>query len=40
MAMSFAVAATKIPGVIIKDAQCVNKTYPNFFDDLEKLRQQ
>lgn len=38
MAMSFAVAGTKIEGVLIKDAQCVNKTYPGFFNDLEKLR--
>jgi 3-phosphoshikimate 1-carboxyvinyltransferase len=38
MAMSFAIAGTKIAGVTIKDAQCVNKTYPNFFTDLEKLR--
>ena len=37
MAMSFAVAATKVRGVVIKDAQCVNKTYPEFFDDLRKL---
>lgn len=37
MAMSFALAGTKEPGVTIKDAQCVNKTYPNYFDDLEKL---
>jgi 3-phosphoshikimate 1-carboxyvinyltransferase len=38
MAMSFAVAGTKIDGVVIKDAECVNKTYPGFFKDLEKLR--
>ena len=37
MAMSFAVAGTRIPGVKIQDAQCVNKTYPDFFKDLEKL---
>lgn len=37
MAMSFAVAGTKIAGVTIQDAQCVNKTYPGFFKDLEKL---
>jgi len=37
MAMSFAVAGTRQPGVTIKDAGCVNKTYPNFFDDLRKL---
>jgi len=35
MAMSFALAATKVHGVVIKDAQCVNKTYPQFFDDLK-----
>ncbi len=39
MAMSFAVAATKSAGIIIKDSQCVNKTYPNFFDDLRKVLQ-
>ncbi len=38
MAMSFAVAATRIDGVKIKDAECVNKTYPDFFADLERLR--
>jgi 3-phosphoshikimate 1-carboxyvinyltransferase len=38
MAMSFALAGTKAPGVIILDPSCVNKTYPTYFDDLEKLR--
>jgi 3-phosphoshikimate 1-carboxyvinyltransferase len=37
MAMSFALAATKSPGIIIKDAECVNKTYPGFFDDFRKM---
>jgi 3-phosphoshikimate 1-carboxyvinyltransferase len=37
MAMSFAVAGTAIDGVVINDPQCVNKTYPNFFDDLAKV---
>jgi 3-phosphoshikimate 1-carboxyvinyltransferase len=37
MAMSFALAATKAPGVTIKDAQCVNKTYPNYFSDLRRV---
>jgi 3-phosphoshikimate 1-carboxyvinyltransferase len=37
MAMSFALAGTRSPGVTIKDAECVNKTYPNFFDDLRKV---
>jgi 3-phosphoshikimate 1-carboxyvinyltransferase len=40
MAMSFAVAGTRASGVTIKDSQCVNKTYPNFFDDLTKLTAQ
>lgn len=34
MAMAFAVAATKIPGVTIDDAQCVKKSYPDFFAHL------
>ena len=38
MAMSFAVAATRAAGVEILDPTCVNKTYPGFFDDLERLR--
>jgi 3-phosphoshikimate 1-carboxyvinyltransferase len=37
MAMSFALAATRIHGVTIKDAHCVNKTYPQFFDDLKTV---
>ena len=37
MAMSFAIAGTKIAGVVIKDAQCVNKTYPNYFVDLQNV---
>ena len=38
MAMAFSVAGTKFNGVTIKDSHCVNKTYPTFFEDLEKLR--
>lgn len=34
MAMSFAVAGTRSVGVTIKNAECVNKTYPKFFEDL------
>src|SRR5205823_11238463 len=37
MAMSFALAGTKVHGVVIKDAECVNKTYPQFFDDLRRV---
>lgn len=34
MAMSFALAGLKIPGVVIQDPGCVAKTYPNYWDDL------
>jgi 3-phosphoshikimate 1-carboxyvinyltransferase len=37
MAMSFAVAGTRAAGVRIRDAECVNKTYPEFFRDLRNL---
>jgi 3-phosphoshikimate 1-carboxyvinyltransferase len=37
MAMSFAIAGTRVPGILIKDAECVNKTYPDFFTDLVKI---
>jgi 3-phosphoshikimate 1-carboxyvinyltransferase len=37
MAMSFAIAGTKADGVTIRNIECVNKTYPTFFEDLRKL---
>jgi 3-phosphoshikimate 1-carboxyvinyltransferase len=37
MAMSFALAGTRAAGVVIRDAQCVNKTYPEFFADLAAM---
>ncbi len=37
MAMSFALAGTRIEGVTIQDVECVNKTYPDYFRDLAKL---
>ena len=37
MAMSFALAGTRATGVTIKDAECVNKTYPQYFQDLERV---
>jgi 3-phosphoshikimate 1-carboxyvinyltransferase len=39
MAMSFAIAGLKIPGVIIRDPQCTQKTYPHFFRDLKRAVQ-
>jgi 3-phosphoshikimate 1-carboxyvinyltransferase len=38
MAMAFAVVGTRAPGVTIRGAECVSKTYPRFFEDLESLR--
>ncbi len=38
MAMAFALAGLRIPGVDIVDPGCVAKTYPGFWDDLEALR--
>jgi 3-phosphoshikimate 1-carboxyvinyltransferase len=35
MAMSFAVAAARSPGVVIRDPECVSKSYPFFFETLE-----
>ena len=32
MAMSFAMAGLRTPGVVINDPQCVSKTFPDFFD--------
>jgi 3-phosphoshikimate 1-carboxyvinyltransferase len=38
MAMSMALIGLRIPGIVIKNPGCVAKTYPRFFEDLEKLR--
>jgi 3-phosphoshikimate 1-carboxyvinyltransferase len=32
MAMSFAVAGLVLPGIVIKDENCVKKSFPNFWD--------
>jgi 3-phosphoshikimate 1-carboxyvinyltransferase len=37
MAMSMALLGLAVPGIIINKPGCVAKTYPNFFDDLERL---
>jgi 3-phosphoshikimate 1-carboxyvinyltransferase len=37
MAMSFAVLGLRQAGVKIANPGCTAKTYPNFFDDLERL---
>jgi 3-phosphoshikimate 1-carboxyvinyltransferase len=38
MAMSLALVGLKVPGIIINDPACVNKTFPTYFDVLETLR--
>lgn len=37
MAMSFALAGLRIPGVVIRDPECVSKTWPEYFSMLEGL---
>jgi 3-phosphoshikimate 1-carboxyvinyltransferase len=37
MAMSFALAGLRVPGIVIRDPACVSKTWPDFFDFLERL---
>ena len=37
MAMSFALAGLRIPGVSIRDPACVRKTWPEYFEMLERL---
>jgi 3-phosphoshikimate 1-carboxyvinyltransferase len=38
MAMSFALAGLRQPGVEIEDPGCVSKTWPRYFEDMAKLR--
>tara|TARA_B100000035_G_scaffold167929_1_gene143332 strand:- start:29033 stop:30328 length:1296 start_codon:yes stop_codon:yes gene_type:complete len=37
MAMCFSLVSLKNNSVIINDPECVNKTYPNYFHDFEKI---
>jgi 3-phosphoshikimate 1-carboxyvinyltransferase len=38
VAMSFAVLGLAVPGISIRDPECVNKTFPGYFEALEQLR--
>jgi 3-phosphoshikimate 1-carboxyvinyltransferase len=38
MAMSFALIGLRVPGIRIADPGCVAKTYPSFWNELERLR--
>ena len=35
--MSFAVAGLRAEGIVINDPDCVNKTFPDFFQYLKRL---
>ena len=37
MAMAFALAGLRVPGVVILDPACVSKTWPDYFSVLERL---
>ncbi len=37
MAMSFALVGLRVPGIRIADPGCTSKTYPDFFEDLNRL---
>jgi 3-phosphoshikimate 1-carboxyvinyltransferase len=37
IAMAFALAGLRIPGVVIRNPACVSKTWPEYFSALEKL---
>ena len=39
IAMCFAIAGLKVPGVVIKDEKCVEKSFPNFWEVFERLYQ-
>jgi 3-phosphoshikimate 1-carboxyvinyltransferase len=37
MAMSFSLIGLRVPGIVIADPGCTSKTYPHYFDDLDRL---
>jgi 3-phosphoshikimate 1-carboxyvinyltransferase len=39
IAMAFSVLGLRVPGIEIADAGCVAKTFPKFFDTLDRLRE-
>jgi 3-phosphoshikimate 1-carboxyvinyltransferase len=38
MAMAFALIGLRVPGIEIRDAECVAKTFPGYFEALDQLR--
>jgi 3-phosphoshikimate 1-carboxyvinyltransferase len=39
MAMSFAILGARVPGICIRTPECVSKSYPTFFEQLQALYQ-
>jgi 3-phosphoshikimate 1-carboxyvinyltransferase len=39
MAMAFALTGLRAPGILIENPGCVSKTFPNYFETLDTLRQ-
>lgn len=37
MAMSFSLLGLRVPGIVIADPGCTSKTYPQYFEDLDRL---
>jgi len=37
IAMSFAIAGLVVPGVVIRNARCVEKSFPDFWKEFKKL---
>ena len=37
MAMAFAVAGLRVPGIVIRDPGCVSKSFPGFWDLFDRL---
>jgi 3-phosphoshikimate 1-carboxyvinyltransferase len=37
VAMAFGLVGLRVPGIVIKDPGCVSKSWPAYFDELEKL---
>jgi 3-phosphoshikimate 1-carboxyvinyltransferase len=38
MAMSFAILGARVPGISLRNAACVSKSYPTFFEQLQALQ--
>ena len=38
MAMGMALIGLTVPGLVLRNPACVAKTYPRFFEDLQRLR--